>query len=146
MLPVSKDLRQEALMVNARRQPLVILFSMPDCQYCPEVRTNYLWPLVRAAQQQDLPVVREIDITSKAAMLGFRGESLTQASFARMYNVRATPTVVMLDAAGASLSQALVGSGMGGFYGAYFERALDEARKKLVTGASDTKPAISVPR
>jgi thioredoxin-related protein len=131
MLAEPVDLREEAALVARWGQPLVILFSMPDCAYCPEVRDNYLAPLARAATARPGPIVREIDITSSRRIKDFDGASLTAAEFAKRYKARVTPTVVMLDARGKLLAEPLLGSGMGGFYGAYLEGALDTAQKAL---------------
>jgi hypothetical protein len=131
MLQQPSDLRWEAALVQRWGEPLVILFSMPDCSYCPEVRTNYLAPLARGAAGKPGPVVREIDISSTQPMRGFHGETLTAAQFSRSYKIRVSPTVLMLDQDGTVLTEPLVGSGMGGFYGAYLDRALQSAQALL---------------
>jgi thioredoxin-related protein len=134
-LPILRDARGEAAVAIKARQPLVILFSMPGCTYCPEVRNNYLMPMVREATAKPgtLPVVREVDITSHESLKDFDGKPMEAAEFSRRYKVKATPTVVFLDERGQQLAQALVGSGMAGFYGAYLESALDTARQTLKT-------------
>ena len=131
------DLRQEAALIQRWGQPLVILFSMPDCSYCVEVRNNYLAPMALAAGPGSGPVVREVDMTSRKTIRGFSGEVVTLADFARRYGIKVSPTVVMLGPKGELLAEPLIGSGMAGFYGAYLERVLDTATKALRT---DRKP------
>ena len=125
------DLREEAALVQRWGEPLVILFYLPDCRYCPEVRNNYLAPMARNAASKPGPVIREIDISSQQQMRSFNGEVLSAAQFSRNYKVRVSPTVLMLDQHGKVLAEPLVGSDMAGFYGAYLERALRFAQKNL---------------
>lgn len=130
-LPVPSDLRQEALLVQQKGRPLVVLMVIPDCPYCEEVRVNYLMPLVRDSAPAERPIIREIDVTSNTPMRGYAGEALTQRAFAERYKVRMTPTVLMLDKAGNLLAPPLVGSGMAGFYGTYLDRAFAQADQAL---------------
>ncbi len=132
-LPWLRDARQEAAPAVRSGQPLLILFSMPDCSYCPDVRDNYLRPLAREASAKpgSVPVVREVDITSTEKLLDFEGKAVESRQFSRRYQVKATPTVLLLDERGQPLAQPLVGAGMAGFYGAYLDSALETARQKL---------------
>lgn len=131
VLPAPSDLRKEAKLVQQKHKPLIVLFSLPDCSYCKEVRENYLAPLVRDVPAGDRALIREVSIVSKAPLIGFNGEALTQAQLAAHYKVKVAPTVVMLDNAGMPLAAPLVGAGMAGFYGAYLDNALAESRRAL---------------
>ncbi len=131
MLQQPTDLREEAALVQRWGQPLIVLFSMPDCSYCPEVRKNYLAPMATSAAGKPGPVIREVDITGQQQMRGFNGEVVTAAAFSQRYKIRVSPTVLMLDQNGTVLAEPLVGSGMAGFYGAYLERALRTAQQAL---------------
>lgn len=130
-LPVPSDLRNESRLVQQKGKPLVVLFALPGCPFCKEVRENYLVPLVRDAAPADQAIVREIDITSAAPFKDFQGQVVTQSQFAARYKVRVAPTVIMLDASGSPLTDPLVGSGMAGFYGAYLDNALSSSERRL---------------
>ncbi|MCP2936999.1 hypothetical protein NK983_30350, partial [Salmonella enterica subsp. enterica serovar Typhimurium] len=78
----------------------VVLFSLPGCHYCEEVRNHYLAPLARDAANRGRLVVREIDLNSARALTDFDGTSTTQAAFARRLKVQFAPTVLFLDARG----------------------------------------------
>lgn len=145
-LPFLRDARHDGELARRSGHPLVILFSMPDCSYCPEVRNNYLSPLAReaAARPGSAPLAREVDITSRDSLIDFDGKAVESRQFARRYQVKATPTVVFLDERGQPLTPALVGSGMAGFYGAYLENALDAARQRMKenAGRASGNPAV----
>jgi hypothetical protein len=145
-LPFLKDARQDSAVAQRAGHPLVILFSMPGCSYCPEVRDNYLLPLAReaAARPGSAPLAREVDITSQDSLIDFDGKAVESRQFSRRYQVKATPTVVFLDEHGQPLVQALVGSGMAGFYGAYLDSALETARQRISQGAGKTPASPAV--
>jgi thioredoxin-related protein len=130
-LPQPVDLRQEARLVEKTAKPLVMLFSLPDCAFCTEVRRNYLTPLIRDLPASQRPIVREVVITSERAMNDFAGAASTQSAFAARYKTKVAPTVIMMDATGKPLAEPIIGAGMAGFYGAFLDRALEQAEKAL---------------
>jgi len=132
LLPAPSDLREEAKLIRQDNRPLIVLFSLPDCGYCKEVRENYLQPLVRDVPEAERALIREVDISSNAPLNGFNGEALTQAQFASRYKVKMAPTVIMLDETGVPLADPLVGAGMAGFYGAYLDNALAKSKQALM--------------
>lgn len=132
-LPPVDDLRALLAQVRARRVPLLVLFSTPGCPYCLEVRRNYLAP--RVAEQAALPaptvLIREVDITSRAALVDAQGRRITQADFASQFGVRVVPVVALFDERGQLLGEPLVGIDRSGFYEAYLSRAIESAQRKL---------------
>lgn len=125
------DLRQEAKIVRNTGKPLVLLFSLPDCAFCTEVRRNYLTPLIRDLPVAQRPVVREVVIASDRTLLDFDGAAITQRAFAARYKANVAPTVIMMDAEGKSLAEPIIGAGMAGFYGAFLDRAIEQAEHAL---------------
>jgi len=125
------DLRNEAKLVKQHNKPLILLFSLPDCAPCEEVRRNYLEPLIKNVPIASRPIIREVGIADRTNLKGFDGETLTQAQLAESYGAKVAPTVVMVDAAGKKLVDPLVGAGMAGFYGGYLDSAMVDAQKEL---------------
>jgi thioredoxin-related protein len=134
-LPPLSDLHQDAQWVGKTREPLIVLFSLPGCPYCKQIRESYLAPLLRQPGPGHPVRIREVDITSKATLTGLEGGTLTQAQFAARYRIQATPVVLMLDANGAPLAAPLTGGDTAGFYGAYFDNALAKSRQLLAAPA-----------
>jgi thioredoxin-related protein len=138
------DLRADGALAAMRGNPLVVLFSLPECQYCAVVRRNYLAPLTRMPREADRLVVRELALTGTAPLAGFQGEQTSASMLAARYGLRVAPAVVMLDRDGSLLAPPLLGGDVAGLYGAYLDLALDEARARLATSASarstDPKP------
>ncbi|MES2756938.1 MAG: thioredoxin [Pseudomonadota bacterium] len=130
------DLRADGALAARRGDPLIVLFSLPACQYCAVVRRNYLAPLTRMPRAADRLVVRELELTSTAPLAGFHGERTSGSLLAARYGLAVAPTVVMLDADGKLLAAPLRGGDVAGMYGAYLDRALDDARAKMAGAAS----------
>lgn len=132
-LPPVDDLREVLAQVRQRRAPLLVLFSTPGCPYCHEVRRNYLAP--RVAEQAGLPaptvLIREVDITSRAALVDAQGRRITQAEFAGQFGVRVVPVVALFDAGLQLLGEPLVGIDRSGFYETYLARAIETAQQRL---------------
>jgi thioredoxin-like negative regulator of GroEL len=51
--------------------------------------------------------------------------------FARRYNIRSVPTVIVFDAQGAPVSDPLIGLASANFYGAYLERDIAQGLAKV---------------
>ena len=129
------DLRADGALAATRGTPLVLLFSLPECQYCAVVRRNYLAPLTRLPREADRLVVRELELTGTAPLAGFQGEQTSGSMLAARYSLRVAPAVVLLDRDGSLLAAPLLGGDVAGMYGAYLDRALDEARARLAASA-----------
>lgn len=130
-LPAPTNLQHDARMAAHVNQPVVILFSLPGCSFCKEVREQYLASILRELPVKDRPLIREVDMTSREPVTGFAGEALTHSEFASQFTVKVAPTVVFLDEQGREVAKALVGAGMAGFYGGYLDYALEQSRKVL---------------
>lgn len=107
----------------------VVLFSLPGCHYCEEVRSHYLAPLARDTANRGRLVIREIDMNSTRALTDFEGASTTQAAFAKRLKVQFAPTVLFLDARGQQVASPLIGAGKADFYGAYLDEAITTGLK-----------------
>ncbi len=138
LLAAPADLRADGALAAARGAPLVLMFSLPECQYCLVVRRNYLAPLTRAPREADRLVVRELDLTGTTPLAGFKGEQVSGSALAARYGLQVAPAVVMLDRHGNLLAPPLLGGDVSGMYGAYLDRSLEEARAKLA--AAGRKP------
>ena len=129
-LPAALDLRAESSEAAKNGQPLLILFSRPDCPYCDEVRDTWLRPLTRDPKQVKLKV-RQIDQDSEQPLVDFAGRPTTHAAFAAAEKVKFVPVVVAYGPQGQRLADTIVGTRLPDFYGAYLANVLDEARARL---------------
>jgi len=133
LLPAVDDLRPLLAQVRQRRAPLLVLFSTPGCPFCLEVRRNYLVPRVaeQAALAAPTLLIREVDITSRTALIDPLGRRSTQAEFASQFGIRVVPVVALFDERAQLLGEPLVGIDRSGFYESYLARTIDVAQRRL---------------
>jgi thioredoxin-related protein len=130
-LPPATDLRSLAQQSERTQSTILLLFSTPGCPYCREVRRNYLAPrLVAGNEGTPRLLVREVDITSRAPLVGFDGGATTQAAFAARHGVTMVPVVMAFSSRGQPLAQPLVGLDRSGFYDAYLGQLIDLAERQ----------------
>ena len=128
---MAADLRQDAIAAQREGKPVIVFFTMPDCRYCHVIRQNYLAPLLKAADRNDRPIIREVDLTSLQSLIWLDGERITHKAFSISHRIRFAPTVVFLNAQGEHIAEPLVGGDTAGMYGAYFDNRLSTAAQKM---------------
>lgn len=130
-LPLVSELRADARRVESTRVPLVVLFSLPNCPYCHEVRRSHLLPLGRESGRANSLLLRQVNIGGAEKAVEFDGASTTHAGIARRRGIRGAPEVVFWDAGGNPLAEPLRGMLLPDFYSAYLEEALETAASRL---------------
>lgn len=131
-LPPAKDLRADGERARIARVPIVVLFSLPGCPFCEQVRRSHLVPITRDPARAARAIIRQVDVNSSAAAVGFRGESTTHARIADEHGVKMAPVVQFWSARGEALTEPLVGMLLPDFYEAYLEAALESASKAIL--------------
>lgn len=122
-LRLPEDLRQETAAVP--EGVVLVLFSLPGCRYCDEVRAQHLLPL--AEEQRGRLALLEVDMASDRALRDFSGARVTHRAFARAQGARIAPTV-MAFRRGERVGEPIVGAKIPEFYGHYLAGLLDRAR------------------
>ncbi|MBA3593253.1 MAG: hypothetical protein M3Q12_08220 [Pseudomonadota bacterium] len=129
-LPVPTSLPGAAQTAAAKKEPLVLLVSLPGCPYCEVVRRNYLLPAQRDGSLQ----AWQLNISDKTTpLVGFDGKATTATAQIAVWKAGFTPTVLFLGPQGQELAERLVGLGSNDFYGAYLDDRLATARKVLAS-------------
>ncbi|WP_229498850.1 thioredoxin domain-containing protein [Pseudoduganella ginsengisoli] len=136
-LPPLRDLRAELAALAPRRAVLVLLVSRHDCQFCAEVRRNYLAPLQR--EESPRLVLRELESDTVTDLADAAGQRRPTADILKQLGVRFFPTVLFLGAGGRTLAEPLVGLDQAGFYGAYLEGRLQQAQATALTSPKDAQ-------
>ena len=124
-LPQASALADHLGAALRRKEPLLVMVSLPGCPYCKLVRESYLAPMHR---EQDLQVV-QVDMQSTQPLRDFRGATVTHMRQIESWHVRIAPTVLFFGRDGAEVAQRLVGGYLSDFYGAYLDQRLETARK-----------------
>jgi thioredoxin-related protein len=126
-LPVPASLKEASRLAGGRKEPLVLLISLPGCPYCELVRRNYLLPM-RAEGLH----AWQIDVTdSRHTVFDFQGKVSSGAALAAQFAATITPTVLFFGAQGTELADRLAGVASADFYGGYLDDAISRARAAL---------------
>lgn len=127
-LPVPASLPAAAHIAFAKKEPMVLLVSLPGCPFCELVRRNYLLP----AQRDGSLHAWQLNISDRTTPLtGFDGMATTAAAQVAAWKAGFTPTVLFLGPAGQALAERLVGLASVDFYGAYLDERLAQARRAV---------------
>lgn len=102
-----RDWTKTAKYAEETRLPIIILYTAPGCAYCERLKDEVLKPMF--GKQEQLALVREVDINSGGKMTDFDGELIRSRQFKQRYHVFATPTLLILDSAGRPLRDPIVG-------------------------------------
>lgn len=124
-LPPLRDLQAELAALAPRRAVLLLLVSRHDCQFCAEVRSNYLAPLQREGPPR--LVLRELESDTVAGLIDASGKHRPTADVLKQLGVRFFPTVLFLGSGVRTLAEPLLGLDQAGFYGAYLDSRLQQA-------------------
>lgn len=132
-LPPAEDMARDAESARRSGLPLIVLVSFAGCPHCEVVRRSHLLPLLHDAQTAATPkpVIRQVEINGRKRLRDFNGKEITHAEFALRHKVTIAPVVFFFDAKGELLAEALVGSMIPDFYGAYFDSAFSQASLNL---------------
>lgn len=130
-LPEARDFSRDGAEAISRGLPVLLLFSRADCTWCERVRREHLLPMMARKPSEAPALLRQVEVDGDQPMRDFDGVPTTHRAFAARMNARLTPTLMFLGADGKPKAETIVGYRLADFYGAYIERALDEARASM---------------
>ncbi len=136
-LTVATDLKADAIESAKRGVPIVILYSLPGCPHCEVVRRSHLTPMSNETPSR--AIIRQLNLQSTAPLRDFEGVMTTHRDFIDQQKIKFAPVVAFYNPAGQRLGDALIGTMLPDFYGAYLEDGLSEARKRLVQPVTPPK-------
>ncbi|MDH5535526.1 MAG: thioredoxin family protein [Betaproteobacteria bacterium] len=130
-LAFADDLSVTAREARSRRVPIMLVFTEASCHHCSRAKRDHLVPLQASRDYGRKVIVREIDVKRGDRLVDFAGVQTTPSAFARRYEVRLVPTVIVVDHTGRRMGEAIVGLLIQDFYQLYLEQAIDLARTRI---------------
>lgn len=124
----AKDWTQASRTAEQAKAPILILFTADDCAYCERLKREVLKPMFQQDTQNQLAVVREVDINTGGKMTDFNGERIRSRQFKDRYEIFATPTLLILNSDGQPLASPIVGYNSKEQYQTLLESHLEEFR------------------
>ncbi len=125
-LPPVQNLQQSVRQAASKDQPLIVMFSLPNCPFCEKLRRTQYQFLAR-----DGYMVQQIEITDHNPVTGFDGKPTSGAELARQYGIKLAPTVLFFGPGGKEIGERIIGAPTADFYGAFIDRALKESAQAL---------------
>lgn len=125
------DLAATARDARERRIPIMVAFTQAGCRYCRTAKRDYLIPMQNSAELRDKVLILEVDIDSNTPLRDFRGNATTPGEFAKRYQVKQVPAVIVMDDAGKPLAPPVVGLPAADFYGLYLDQAIEEGLSRM---------------
>jgi thioredoxin-related protein len=130
-LPLATDLAADAATSERAQVPIFLFFDRYDCPYCERALAQYVVPMSKDAPWRDRAIFRQVEIEEPLPLVDFDGSATRHERLAARYGATFTPTVAVVDRAGAIIGRPVVGLLTADFYAAYLERAIDEGIAKL---------------
>lgn len=134
LIPEPANLQALASQAGKEKKPVVVLFEAQGCPYCQRVMHEYLEPMAKNAEYRAKVRIVRLDTGSAAPLTDFQGHKTTPADFARIYQARLTPTVIVFTPDGKPASSPLVGFNNPDYYGFYLDKAIDAGVEKTRKG------------
>lgn len=131
------DLQAVGQEARVRKLPILIMFSMRDCQYCDVVREEFLKPMLRSGDYVDRVIMLELYSDSHAQLRDFNGQLISANRLIQRYKAGFAPTVVFLDSQGNEQAERLIGITTRDFYGGFLDEAIDESLQRVRDIASN---------
>ncbi len=106
-LPSAKNFFLDSQQVLEKKIPILIMFSIPDCEYCKKVKEDTIGPMAELKKYKDKVIIRHINANSFDEINDFYNKTVSQDEFAFTYAVDFFPTVVLVDNYGVVLEKVL---------------------------------------
>lgn len=131
-LDVADDLAAIGKLSIQRGAPIMLVFTQPDCPFCTRAKKEHLESM-RVSQNYGAKIImREIVAAdNRTALRDFEGKLTTHGEFARKYDIKSVPTVIVVDANGKPLVDPIIGLPAPDFYNLYLEQAIDAGRLQM---------------
>ena len=121
LLPLTSEAMVKAI-------PIMLVFTLSDCQYCARAKTEFLEPLAADPAYEGKVLIREIDLTSEAPLRDFDGKTVERRDFGRRFGIRSVPAVLTFTSAGRQVTEPLIGLHPPDFYRLYLAQQIEAAQ------------------
>ena len=120
-------------LAKQKQLPVMMFFAAEDCAFCDALEADYLSAMSLAEEYSDKVIIRKIMIDAYEDVYDFQGKYISTEDFSEQFKVRVTPTLLLVNYQGESLTRKIIGYNRSGFFGAYLDEAIDEANRKIRT-------------
>jgi thioredoxin-related protein len=105
MLPQGKNFFIDGQKSKAKKIPILIMFSAPDCPYCALVKNEVLNSMSELEEYKDKIIIRHIFYSSLEEIINFKNKDTNHSQFSYQYNADFFPTLILTDGQGRILEK-----------------------------------------
>ncbi len=127
LLQTATDLSADSVIARDQNRLMVILVSQEHCEFCKQIKSEILNPMIRSEERKETILIRELFIDFGTTLTDFSGKQRTGKAIAEDYGISFTPTLLFLDHQGRSLADPMVGLSTPDLYPFYLERSIKQA-------------------
>ena len=142
-LPLATDLAADAAASARDKVPIFLFLDRYDCPYCERALAQFVVPMSKEPPWRDRAIFRQIEIDRPLPLVDFDGSATTHRRLAARYRVSLTPTVVVVDGAGRTIGDPVVGLLTADFYAAYLQRAIERRGRASWAARVDGAPVVA---
>ena len=142
-LQEADDFNKLAATMQQSGKPLVLAFDAEHCHYCARLQADHLDPMIVSEDYQHV-LIRSLEFDGAHEITDFDGQPIEASEFSERYKVRLTPTLLFLNAKGEEIAKRMLGYNTPEFYGAYLDKAIEQAVEKMKQPAVATEAAKAV--
>jgi thioredoxin-related protein len=131
VIPFALDLSSDGKAAEHNKLPILIMFGAEECEYCELLQKEILNPMYISGEYDDKVIIRKVMIDSYDSVRDFTGNNVESSALAQRYNIKVTPTVMLLDSQGNELAPKILGINGVDFYSAYLDQAIEVSYSSL---------------
>ncbi|HIB96857.1 MAG TPA: thioredoxin family protein [Candidatus Thioglobus sp.] len=129
-LTPAKNFFKDSQQVWKNKTPILIMFSIPDCEFCKKVKQEIVGPMAELKEYDDKVIIRHIDSSSFDDIKNFYNEEVSNNEFSSRYAINFFPTVLLVDQYGVILEKVL-GVTNEEYYWTDLDQLIDKATTKI---------------
>ncbi|MBW5290828.1 MAG: hypothetical protein Rsou_1127 [Candidatus Ruthia sp. Asou_11_S2] len=129
-LPLAKNLLEDAQLVRKNETPILIMFSIPNCPYCQEVKQEVIAPMNELDEYKNKVIIRHVNAGTLKDMKDFYNNDTNHGRFAFQNGINFYPTIFLMDNYGANLGK-IIGVPSMDYYWTELDKVIDKSITKL---------------
>lgn len=125
------DLRETGRLSQKLNLPILVVFSADYCEFCEQLKEEFLIPMLISGDYTDKVIIRELDVSEGSSVINFDGQEMSAERFSQQYKVNFVPTMVLINAKGQSLVPKIIGITTPSLFGGTVDDSINNALQQL---------------
>jgi thioredoxin-related protein len=130
-IPSLGSLVDDLKLSASSRRPLLLIFSAEHCYFCERLKENIIKPMLRSGDYDEKVIIRVVEIDNHDRIINQQGKPMDVSALASLYDIRVTPTVLLIGPDGSEIAERQLGINSEDYYGVYLDNAIAEGIRKI---------------